>query len=130
VAAFFAFQNYLQLEADPFETVAIWALNRRAECWTPASGIEVLRTPRVANIRLRNQYGLFTLSKSTAAGLEEAVRAASWDGVALWRILLPSNNAAVALSDLAAMGLSPARLFPELEGAAAAARQRLILPTL
>jgi hypothetical protein len=95
--------------------------------WSADYGVQILRAPRLSNVRLRNQAGLFTLSKTPFESLEEYAQHSALPGPALFRMLLPADGAFEALSELTAMGITPSRLFPELEGAAARARQEVLL---
>jgi len=128
VAAYFAFDAHIALtEKAECDTIAIWALKSGVPIWSKDLGVELVRPIRRGNSRLRNQYGLFTISRTPLRSLEDYVRACEWKGEALVRMLMPVECAIDAIGDLSAMGLTPGRLFPDLEGAAATARQRLIL---
>jgi hypothetical protein len=128
VAAYFAFDSHLaSTERAECDSIAIWALRGDAPIWGKERGVELVRPVWRDNMRLRNQYGLFTISRTPFRSLEEYVRASEWKGEPLTRILMPIECAIDVIGDLSAMGLTPARLFPDLEGAAATARQRLIL---
>lgn len=102
-------------------------LHRNAPLWTGHTGVELLAPPSIGNIRIRNQAGRFTLARTPFASLEEYVERADFDGVGLTKIVVPAREAARSLSDLAMMGLTPARMFPDLIGAAAAAEMRVRL---
>lgn len=127
VAAFFAFQSYVQLEAGSTEVVALWALDRLAPIWASASEVQIIRPPRSGNVRLRNQSGFFTVSAFEQASLNEWLLSQPGDDIALYRLLVPSSSVTSAMTDLAAMHITPGSLFSDLEGAAATAVQRLAL---
>jgi hypothetical protein len=61
---------------------------------------------------------------AAATTLDEYVVNCPQEGEPLIRFSLPRTEARVALADLAAMGITSARLFPDLEGAARAALLR------
>jgi hypothetical protein len=128
VAAFFAFEKALE-EADPSDShVVLWVLHRRSPMWSGAHGVEIVATPSHENARARNQAGHYTLSRSPFTCLEDdVVRCAEVTGVALTRVLLPLDDVRTALADLDLMGISALRLFPDLTGAAAACKVRLLL---
>jgi len=130
VASYFAFQHHLATAPAHADSVAVWALDREAPLWGRERGVELVQVPVVGNYRLKNQLGLFTISRVPFETLEEYVRASRVDCTGLIRFEIPANEASAALSDLAAMGLTPARLFPGLEGAVYAAEQALVLEML
>lgn len=126
VAAFFALSDALPDHTEEARFVAIWALHLDAPLWDRESGVEILRAPSVG-VRIRNQAGLFTLSRTPFRTLEEYVESFEYDGVGLTQMYFPVSEARRGLSELAMMGLTSARLFPDLTGAAAAAKMRVVL---
>ena len=76
VAAFFAFQLGPGA-AQEFSHVAIWALHLDNRVWSKEMGVEVVTPPALENIRLRNQSGKFTLSRTPFASPEEYVERSS-----------------------------------------------------
>ena len=126
VAAFFAFADHLTRTPQRFAQVAVWALHLDNPVWLREGGVEVVTVPALANRRLRNQGGRFTLCRAPVATLEEyAERFAT--GTALTRCVLPADAAARALPDLDAMGVTSAELFPDLGGVATLATMRAVL---
>jgi FRG domain len=122
IAALFAFMNSSFLHG-PDSHVAIWVLDLGCYHWERDRGAEILNieTPG-ANVRLRNQEGRFTLLRSPHQSLDEYVSSFPEDGTRpLRKLMLPSSEAANALSELAAMGITPSRVFPDLQGLAMAA---------
>jgi hypothetical protein len=130
VAAFFALDGALPYRADPTHHVAVWVLHLDAGIWTDEVGVQVVDVPSIPDMRIRNQFGRFTLARTPARTLEEYAKQADSDGVALTQIYFPASEASKGLADLAMMGLSASRLFPDLTGAAAAAKTRVVLESL
>jgi hypothetical protein len=127
VATFFAFRSHLLARPDGHEQVAIWVLHLDHPVWSRA-GVEIVTVPVQANDRLRNQGGRFTLCRAEMTGLEEYVeRMAGGAGTALTRCLLPAWEAAAAMADLDAMGVTDHELFPDLDGLAGLAVVRAAL---
>lgn len=126
VAAFFALHEALPHHAQNGRYVAVWVLHLDAPVWDRESGVEILRVPSVG-VRIRNQAGRFTLSRTPFRTLEEYVNSFDYDGDALTQMYFPAHDAGRGLSELAMMGLTSARLFPDLTGAASAAKMRVIL---
>lgn len=127
IAAFFAYHSNLTLTTEPHDVVAVWALDEKIDIWSKEYGVEVIKASRFTNERLRNQAGAFTLSRTPFESLEEYVERHSSPRPPLFRFLLPASDVRIALADLAAMGITPARMFADLEGAAASAVQQVIL---
>jgi hypothetical protein len=90
-------------------------------------GVELLAVPTVGNVRLRNQFGRFTLARTPFPNLEEYVTHCSYGGVALKKFLIPGTEGRHAIADLDAMGINHARIFPELLGCAMAAEMEVAL---
>ena len=146
VAAFFAFHEQLERFSEHFSQVAIWALDLRHPVWSAGAGVDIVSTPAMQNIRLRNQGGKFTFVTAPFASLEEFVHHAAsgtpsappparprgptaglagrW---ALTQCVLPATAAEHALSDLDSMGINHYHLFPDLSGLAALATMRVTL---
>ena len=77
VAAFFAFEAFLKKAAEARQSVAVWVLHLDHPAWTKHLGVEVVATPSIGNVRMRNQSGRFTLSRHPvrlAGGVHEPVR--------------------------------------------------------
>jgi hypothetical protein len=127
VAAFFALDGALPQRMDPHRYVAVWVLHLAAPIWTADEGVEIKDVPTIPNLRIRNQAGRFTLLRTPAKTLEEYVEQTDFDGVALTQIFFPASEANKGLADLAMMGQTASRLFPDLTGAAAAAKTRVLL---
>jgi len=127
VAAFFAFSGALRHQPLENRRVAVWVLHRSAPVWSREFGVELLAVPSVGNIRIRNQAGRFTLARTPFRTLEQFVEHAPYDGVALTKVAVPASEARRCLAELAMMGLTPARMFPDLAGSAAAAEMRVLL---
>jgi len=116
VASFFALRHALPQPAPLGHKVAVWVLDTTSQAWSAEMGVEVVAPPTLDNLRLRNQSGRFTLSKTPHYSLEEHVRHCDVSGRPLIKVLLPATEAAYALPDLEAMGVSAAHLFPDFTG--------------
>ena len=127
VAAFFAFKGALRHHPLDARRVAVWVLHRAAPVWSAEFGVEIVSVPPIGNLRIRNQAGRFTIARTPFATLEEYVEHASYDGTALTKMVIPAREAERSLADLAMMGITPARMFPDLVGAAEAAEMRVLL---
>ena len=125
VAAFFAFRSHLLATTASHEQVAVWVLHLDEPVWS-GTGVEIVVAPAVGNNRLRNQGGRFTLCRAAVGCLEDYVERLSAD-VALTRCLIPAGEAATALGDLDAMGITDHELFPDLTGLADLATMRAAL---
>ncbi len=128
VAAFFAFAGHLTAPPGRHQQVAVWVLHLDNPVWSRPGGVEVVAVPALENVRLRNQGGRFTLCRAAIGTLEEYVDRFA-DDVALTRCVLPAAEAGRALSDLDAMGITSAELFPDLSGIATLATMRAVLGT-
>jgi len=126
VAAFFAFYGWVLRLPQEFGQVVIWALHLDNPVWSPERGVEIVTPPALENIRLRNQSGKFTLSRTPFATLEEYVERSA-AGLALTKIVMPAREALTALPDLGAMGINNYHLFPDLTGLAELTVTRLLL---
>jgi hypothetical protein len=126
VAAHFAFRQHLLNRAAVRDNVAVWVLHLADPVWSGAHGVEVVTVETVANMRLRNQNGRFTLCRAAVGCLEEfAERFAV--GTVLTKCVLPAEQARMALADLDAMGIDDHTLFPDLTGLAQLATMRACL---
>ncbi len=125
VAAFFAFRSHLLAQTAVHEQVAVWVLHLDDPVWNDG-GVEVVAAPALANDRLRHQGGRFTLCRAAVTCLEEYVERLA-AGVALTRCVIPAGEAAAALGDLDAMGITDHELFPDLTGLADLATMRAAL---
>ena len=126
VAAFFAFQDWIMQLPQEFSHVAIWALHLDSPVWSKEMGVEIVTPPALENIRLKNQSGKFTLSRTPFATLEEYVQRSS-AAPALTKVILPAVEALPALPDLDSMGINSYHLFSDLTGLAKMATMRLLL---
>jgi len=127
VAAFFAFKDHIL--TVKCESVAIWVLDLGSSIWANEFGVRVIDVSTVGNVRLRNQEGKFTLSRTRHLSLEDYVVSNKGRGTPLWKIYLPASEARTALADLDAIGIHPARVFPEIEGSAQLAFFRKVFST-
>jgi hypothetical protein len=126
VAAFFAFHDWILQLPEEFSHVAIWVLHMENPVWSKEMGVEIVTAPALENIRLRNQSGKFTLSRTPFASLEEYAERCSADP-ALTKVVLPAAEALPALPDLDSMGINSYHLFPDLTGLAKMATMRQLL---
>jgi len=92
-------------------------------------GVEIVTPPALENVRLRNQSGKFTLSRTPFASLEEYV-VQSASGLALTKVVLPAEEAVPALPDLDSMGINSYQLFADFKGLADRTTMRLLLTRL
>jgi hypothetical protein len=128
IAAFFAYQEALEEPDAPDSHVVLWVLHRQCPVWSGGHDVEIVAVPSHENVRARNQAGHYTLSRSPYHSLEEVVtHCTDVTDVALTRVLLPLDDVRTALADLDLMGISALQLFPDLTGAAAACKVRLLL---
>ncbi|HEX4962241.1 MAG TPA: FRG domain-containing protein [Thermoanaerobaculia bacterium] len=126
IAAFFAFNNTVLL-GDYDSSMAIWGLDTRNPIWSEEYGVQVVEVPTFGNIRIRNQSGKFTLSKTPFDCLEDYVKAHSDEGVPLRKYLIPGSESRHALSDLDAMGINQSSVYPEIVGSAQLAVFRAVV---
>ena len=126
VAAFFAFYGWVIRLPEEFSHVAIWVLHLENPVWSREMGVEIVTPPTLENIRLRNQSGKFTLSRTPFVTLEEYVEQSA-EGTALTKAVLPATEAVQALPDLDSMGINNYHLFPDFTGLAERATTRLVL---
>jgi hypothetical protein len=116
-AAFFAFTGAIS-SIDKQEHVAIWVFNNDENIWRQDLGVQIINALSLPNIRLRNQFGKFTLLKSPFNSLEEHIKQikTNTDAPLLIKCLIPSSDIIMALADLDAMGINFIRVYPEIEG--------------
>lgn len=126
IAAFFAFSDPAIVEFS--EYVTVWVLNMgHEEVWDEGSGVKIMKVPFIDNVRIRNQYGLFTYMKTPFSCLEEYVGHFSGTGSPLIKCMINARESKDALSDLDAMGINYTRLFQDLNGAAFSAKNRVLI---
>jgi hypothetical protein len=121
VAAFFALSDALTYPERVGKLASVWALHLDAPIWDAQFGVAIIRPKALGSPRIRNQGGCFTRSLTPFASLEEFVKQSSYDGPALTQLSFPSHDAGRGLSELAMMGITAERLFPDVGGAAMAA---------
>jgi FRG domain len=126
VAAFFAYQDWVLRLPEEFSHVVVWALHLENPVWSKEMGVEIVTPPVLENIRLRNQSGKFTLSRTPFATLEEYVDKSATDP-ALTKVVLPAGEAEQALPDLDSMGINTYYLFPDPTGLAGMTTMRRLL---
>jgi hypothetical protein len=127
VAAFFAFSGHVRQGINLEKYVAVWVLDPSNPAWTESSGCPIVKVPAIWNPRIKNQFGKFTYLKNPASSLEEYVGQFGDGEVALKKYTIPAGDFRAAMSELDAMGLSHARIYPGLEGYARAAEVRVTL---
>jgi hypothetical protein len=131
VAAFFAFSGYVQHGmTDSDKHVAIWVLDTENPAWNEENGCTLVKVPALWNQRIRNQFGRFTYLRAPYDTLEEYVGQFELGEVSLRKYLVPVRDFRRAMSELDAMGLTHARIYPGLEGNARAAEVRCPLVNL
>lgn len=126
IAAFFAFAGTANA-SERAASVAVWCLDRASAIWTADNGVELLSISSPYNQRLRSQLGKFTLLQAPFDTLEEYVRHYPGEEGALTRYDIPAEQAHLALADLDAMGINYSTVYPGLDGAASAAKLRMLL---
>lgn len=127
VAAFFAYSGHVRQGINLEKYVAVWVLDPSNHAWTESSGCPIVNVPAIWNPRIKNQFGKFTYLKNPASSLEEYVGQFSAGVVTLKKYTIPAGDVRAAMSELDAMGLSHARIYPGLEGYARAAEVRVTL---
>jgi hypothetical protein len=129
VAAFFAFSGHVRrgigLQKDDY--VAIWVLDPKSHAWNEENGCALVKVPALWNQRIRNQFGRFTYLRAPYDTLEEYVGNFGAGEVILKKYSIPVRDFRLAMSELDAMGLTHARIYPGLEGNARAAEVRVTL---
>lgn len=126
IAAFFAFAGIAD-STERIDTVAVWALDRSSPIWTKENGVELLSIASPYNQRLKNQLGKFTYLRAPYDTLEEHVAHFDGEDSSPRRFDIPATEAYRALADLDAMGINYSTVYPGLDGAASAAKLRMLL---
>jgi hypothetical protein len=128
VAAFFAFGTAI-VEGRPTDRdrVAIWSLDTTSEVWAHKPGVDIVRVPAVQNVRLRNQSGRFTISRTEHDSVDDFARQFDGANTCLRRFVLPADEGWVAIPDLDLMGINAGQLFPDLVGLAQTVLTDLLL---
>ena len=126
VACYFAFADAWSFgQGDERGQVAVWALDKSHPAWAQEKNdVEIVTDGRAGNERMIRQRAALTYLHAAATALDEYARASPIPGDAMVRFSLPKAEARPVLADLAAMGITSTRLFPDREGAARAARLR------
>ena len=117
-AAFFAFSRFLTQPSAAGRSVAVWVLHINHPAWSRDVGVEIVSAPSIGNVRMRNQSGRFTLSRTPFRSLEEYVGQFDDPQWALSKCIVPASSANEAIADLDAMGINSHHLFPDLGGLA------------
>jgi hypothetical protein len=121
VAAYFAYSWFL-FEGKPntSETIAIWALNRRAIAKKEIQKeLEIIVIQDHENSRLGSQHGVFTYLRTDDADLESYLtRRKAKIGDVLQKFELPAMQYKVAIRDLILMGIHHGTIFPDRDGIA------------
>ena len=130
VAAFFAFSGHVRQGVRLEKYVAVWVLNSESKVWNVENGCTLVKVPALWNQRIRNQFGRFTYLRTADDTLEDYVSHFEADEVRLKRYSIPVRDLRTAMSELDAMGLTHARIYPGLEGNARAAEVRVTLSRL
>jgi hypothetical protein len=124
VAAFFAFSCTFSEDATVEDRVAVWILDPASAIWSEDNGAYVIDPQRFGNPRLQRQGGFFTHLVGAFDSLEDY--ALSFDETnVLRKIIIPTADIDYALSDLRAMQIKHAKLFPGPEGYAMEAKTRV-----
>ena len=102
------------------DAVAVWALANWRSLLVPGE-FELVAPRSFSNPRQRAQRGVFTrLTHQEYFDLESYLSARGEEGC-LTRWEVPAEQAAVAIDDLRMANITPATLFPDLNGAASEA---------
>jgi hypothetical protein len=127
VAAYFAAIDSLTAPEFPF--LAVWGLEK-GQRGDEHPDLSFYSPPAATNRNLHAQAGLFTIhAADNNASLEEQVvrlRAQTREPLALWRVTLPSGEAAPLLALLSDEGVDGASMFPGPDGVARAMRERAL----
>jgi hypothetical protein len=136
IAAFMAFYSALaEARCGPGQRVAIWQLNLdRFRILTNCEDrqFEIVKSRRLENDRVWRQSGLFIEAVGDAAELDAYLENQVADGedFGLIQWTIPSSYAAAALNDLILMGVTPATVYPDRDGASKYVRLRMALDRL
>lgn len=139
VAAFMAF--YAALTEDRIKLgsrVAIWAIDVQLLgqlCGDEDSGFEIVKTRLVENDRVWRQSGLFVEATGSENRLDKWIERATGKlenehSASMIKYTIPGDQAAEVLNDLILMGLTPATIYPDRDGAAKYVRLRVALDSL
>lgn len=132
IASFFAYQHALNVFGTTVDTlkgdsVAVWMLDTSHYIWSEKYGVQIVSPKAWDNLRLFNQAGRFTLSRTPFRSLQEYV-ASFDDGEGALRLMtLPMSDAPVALADLDLMRINNTTMFPDTAGRARTAITRVVL---
>jgi len=128
VAAFFAFSGHARRGINLERCVAVWVIDsKQNHVWNEESGCKLVKVPALWNQRIRNQFGRFTYLRAPYDTLEEYVNQFEAGEASLQKYSIPVRDFRLAMSELDAMGLTHARIYPGLEGNARAAQIRVNL---
>ncbi|MBP2309549.1 FRG domain-containing protein [Azospirillum melinis] len=130
VAAFFAFSGHVRQGINLEKYVAVWVLDSESKVWSEEHGCALVKVPALWNQRIRNQFGRFTYLRTADDTLENYVAHFEHEEVVLKKYCIPVRDLLPAMSELDAMGLTHARIYPGLEGNARAAEVRVTLRRL
>jgi hypothetical protein len=138
VAAFMAFNSaIIEGRARVGGRVAIWAADLtivRELCGGPEAEFRVIRTRLIENDRIWRQFGLFIEATGHHGAFDEWIAGLSSGDdrtdSALIKYTIPAIEARAAINDLILMGLTPASVFPDRDGAAQYVKLRLALDRL
>lgn len=120
VAAYFAFLEPTASDGDdPYESCAVWALDRKSTLWVAQEGVALMRADYAFNERARAQRGYFTHNMTLEPDLERIVTQYHQrkEGVSCVKITIPREDSGVALREMELMGIHAYALFPGVEGA-------------
>jgi|KBSSwiStaDraftv2_1062776.scaffolds.fasta_scaffold78793_2 hypothetical protein len=133
VAAFFAFTGFAEIispglasgtfDPKPFiiesaRHVAVWAL-KVGPYLQAAPSLEILNPHVDLGHRQRAQRGLFSrLDHDSHLTIEDYLESVSLSETPLRKYLIPTEDTAMALSELRLMNITFATMFPDLNGAA------------
>ena len=123
VAAFMAFFSALsEKRVVAGERIAIWALDldRFSELRGKSEiAFRTVKTRQLQNDRVWRQAGLFVEARSDERKFDDYLVGLALEGHSgLIKFTIPSLEATTALNDLILMGLTPATIYPDRDGAA------------
>lgn len=124
IAAFFALSYTFSEDVILEDNVAVWVLDPSSAIWSEDNGAYVIDPKKFGNERLQNQGGYFTHLAGAFDCLEDYVQNFSEPDV-LRKMVIPTKDITHAISDLRAMQIKHARLFPGVEGYAMEAKTRI-----
>jgi FRG domain len=136
IAAFMAFSSALwEGRCGMGKRVAIWALDLPR--FSELNGkidpqFKLVKSRRLENDRVWRQSGLFVEAAGSGVALEAylAERAGDDSDIGLIQWTIPTNQTAKALNDLILMGVTPATVYPDRDGASKYVRLRMALDRL